>query len=123
LEICRRLPGVPLALELAAAQLDVFGAMDLDDRFAVLTRGRRTALPRHRTLRAAMDWSYDLLPEAEQTILRRLAVFQCDFTMDAASGTSAGTWSGKSTANWEGGARPVIYHARYATCWQPHVKG
>jgi predicted ATPase len=82
LEICRRLPGVPLALELAAAQLDVFGAMDLaarlDDRFAVLTKGRRTALPRHQTLRAAMDWSHDLLPRAEQTILRRLAVFQCD---------------------------------------------
>jgi predicted ATPase len=87
LEICRRLDGVPLALELAAAQLDVFGARDLaarlDDRFAVLTKGRRTALPRHQTLRAAMDWSYDLLPEAEQTILRRLAVFQGDFTMDA----------------------------------------
>jgi predicted ATPase len=87
LEICRRLDGVPLALELATAQLVVFGAMDLaarlDDRFAVLTKGRRTALPRHQTPRAAMDWSYDLLSEAEQTIWRRLAVFQCDFTMDA----------------------------------------
>ena len=69
-------------------------AARLDDSFAVLTKGRRTALPRHQTLRAAMDWSYDLLPEAEQTILRRLAVFPCDFTMDAASGTNAGTGMG-----------------------------
>jgi predicted ATPase len=82
LEICRRLDGVPLALELAPAQLVAFRAMELAarlyDRFAVLTKGRRTALPRHQTLRAAMDWSHDLLPRAEQTILRRLAVFQCD---------------------------------------------
>ena len=66
LEICRRLDGVPLALELAAARVDAFGvkslAARLDDRFAVLTTGRRTALPRHQTLRAAMDWSYDLSP-------------------------------------------------------------
>jgi len=89
LEICRKLDGVPLALELAAAQVDVFGARGiaarLDDRFAVLTKGRRTALPRHQTLRAAIDWSYDLLPELEQVILRRLAVFQGDLTMDAAA--------------------------------------
>jgi len=77
---------------LSLGRLDL--AARLDDSFAVLTKGRRTALPRHQTLRAAMDWSYDLLPEAEQTILRRLAVFQCDFTMDAASGTNAGTGMG-----------------------------
>src|SRR5207245_832473 len=92
LEICRRLDGVPLALELAAARVDVFRikalAERLDDRFALPTRGRRTALPRHQTLRATMDWSYDLLPEAEQVILRRLAVFQGDFTMDAAAGVA-----------------------------------
>ena len=89
LEICRRLDGMPLALELAAARVDVLGtrglAGRLDDRFALLTKGRRTALLRHQTLRATMDWSYDLLPKPEQVILRRLAVFQGEFTMDAAT--------------------------------------
>ncbi len=89
IEICHRLDGMPLALELAAARVDVFGvkglAARLDDRFAVLTSGRRTALPRHQTLRAAIDWSYELLPETEQLILRHLAVFQGDFTIDAAA--------------------------------------
>ena len=83
LEICRHLDGVPLAIELAAAQVDVFGvkglAARLDDRFAVLTRGRRTALPRQQTLRATIDWSYELLPEAERRLLRRLAVFPAGF--------------------------------------------
>jgi predicted ATPase/DNA-binding winged helix-turn-helix (wHTH) protein len=89
LEICRRLDGVPLALELAAARVDAFGvkglAARLDDRFAVLTKGRRTALPRHQTLRAAIDWSFDLLPEIEQVVFRRLAVFRGSFTMEAAA--------------------------------------
>jgi predicted ATPase/DNA-binding winged helix-turn-helix (wHTH) protein len=89
LEICRRLDGVPLALELAAARVDAFGLKDLaarlDHRFSVLTRGHRTALPRQQTLRATMDWSYDLLPETEQIVLRRLAVFYDDFTMAAAA--------------------------------------
>jgi len=93
LEICRRLDGVPLALELAAARVDAFGvkglAARLDDRFAVLTKGRRTALPRHQTLRAAMDWSYDFLPEIEQVVLRRLAVFRGSFTMEAAAAVAA----------------------------------
>jgi predicted ATPase/DNA-binding winged helix-turn-helix (wHTH) protein len=89
LEICHTLDGVPLALELAAARVDVFGvkglAARLDDRFTVLTSGRRTALPRHQTLRAAMDWSYDLLPQIEQVVFRRLAVFRGSFTMEAAA--------------------------------------
>jgi predicted ATPase/DNA-binding winged helix-turn-helix (wHTH) protein len=89
LEICHRLDGVPLALELAAARVDMFGvkglAAQLDDRFAVLTSGRRTALPRHQSLRAMIDWSYEVLPETEQLILRRVAVFQGDFTLDAAA--------------------------------------
>jgi predicted ATPase/DNA-binding winged helix-turn-helix (wHTH) protein len=89
IEICRKLDGVPLALELAAAQVDFFGinglAARLNDRFTVLTKGRRTALPRHQTLRAAIDWSYDLLPEIEQVVFRRLSVFQGDFTMAAAT--------------------------------------
>jgi predicted ATPase len=88
LGICRRLDGMPLALELAAAQIEVFGvrglAAALEDRLAVLTRGRRTALPRHQTLRAAIDWSYDLLLPGEQAILRRAAVFTGDFTMEMA---------------------------------------
>ena len=88
-EICRRVDGVPLALELAAAHVGVLGirglAERLDDRLALLIQGRRTALPRHQTLRATLDWSYALLPSGEQVILRRLAAFQGEFTMEAAS--------------------------------------
>jgi predicted ATPase/DNA-binding winged helix-turn-helix (wHTH) protein len=87
--ICRRLDGIPLAIEFAAAQVSTVGiqqvAAGLHDRFALLTRGRRTALPRHRTLRAALDWSYELLSEAEQILLRHLAVFSGGFTVAAAS--------------------------------------
>jgi len=76
-------------LELAAVQVDVLGiqrvAQGLGDRFDLLTRGRRTALPRQQTLRAMMDWSYDLLPEVEKVVLRRLAVFRGDFSMEAAT--------------------------------------
>jgi predicted ATPase/DNA-binding winged helix-turn-helix (wHTH) protein len=79
IEICRKLDGLPLAIELAAARVDVFGirglAACLNDRLGFLTRGPRTAIPRHRTLRATLDWSYELLPEVEQTALRRLSVF------------------------------------------------
>jgi predicted ATPase/DNA-binding winged helix-turn-helix (wHTH) protein len=93
LEICRRLDGMPLALELAAARTDVFGvrelAAHLDDRFRVLTSGRRTALPRHQTLGATLDWSYRLLSETERTVLRRLGVFAGGFTLQAASTVAA----------------------------------
>jgi predicted ATPase/DNA-binding winged helix-turn-helix (wHTH) protein len=92
-EICRRLDGVPLALELAAAHVGVLGVKGLgerlDDRLALLIQGRRTSLPRHQTLRATLDWSYDLLPPTEQAILRRLAAFQGEFTMDAAGAVAA----------------------------------
>jgi predicted ATPase/DNA-binding winged helix-turn-helix (wHTH) protein len=88
LEICRRLDGVPLALELAAARVDPFGIRGLterlDDRFGVLTSGRRTALLRQQTLRATIDWSYDLLSEPERRLLRYLAVFVGGFTLEAA---------------------------------------
>jgi predicted ATPase/DNA-binding winged helix-turn-helix (wHTH) protein len=88
LEICRRLDGVPLAIELAAARVDTLGVSELtallDDRFGVLTSGRRTALPRQQTLRATIDWSYNLLPELEQVIFGRLAHFRGAFTIDAA---------------------------------------
>jgi len=93
--ICRRLDGIPLAIEFAAASAATLGiaqvAMGLRDRFALLTSGRRTALARQRTLRATLDWSYDLLPEAEQRLLRCLAVFQGGFTLDAAVAVLADT--------------------------------
>jgi predicted ATPase/DNA-binding SARP family transcriptional activator len=86
-QICRRLDGIPLALELAAARIRVLGAQDLarrlDQRFRLLTGGIRTAVPRHQTLVATMDWSYDLLPTAEQVALRRLAVFPDSFDLEA----------------------------------------
>jgi predicted ATPase len=66
-------------------------AAHLDDRFQLLTRGRRTASPRHRTLRATLDWSYQLLPEAERVVLRRLAIFAGGFTEEAASAVAAST--------------------------------
>lgn len=87
-DICRHLDGIPLAIELAAARAATLGlgevASHLDDRFRFLTGGRRTALPRHQTLRAALDWSYELLPEAEQRLLRYLTIFAGDFSLDAA---------------------------------------
>jgi predicted ATPase/DNA-binding SARP family transcriptional activator len=87
--IAARLDGLPLALELAAAQVAMLGvdqlAVRLDDVFAVLTRGRRTALPRHRTLRALLDWSYHLLAPAERALLARLSVFRSGFSLDAAA--------------------------------------
>jgi predicted ATPase/DNA-binding winged helix-turn-helix (wHTH) protein len=87
--ICRRLDGIPLAIELAAARAAALGigalAARLDDRFRLLAGGRRGALPRHQTLRATLDWSYDLLPEPERVILRRLAVFAGAFSLEVAS--------------------------------------
>jgi predicted ATPase/DNA-binding SARP family transcriptional activator len=78
-QICHRLDGLPLAIEMAAARLRVLEPQDvldrLDDRFRLLTDGGRTAIPRHRTLRATLDWSYDLLDEGDQTILRRMSAF------------------------------------------------
>jgi predicted ATPase/DNA-binding winged helix-turn-helix (wHTH) protein len=93
LEICRRLDGIPLALELAAARAGVFGVRDLaahlDDRFRLLTSGRRTALPRHQTLGAALDWSYQLLPEEERAVLRRLSIFVGEFPLESAAAVAA----------------------------------
>lgn len=93
-QLCRRLDGLPLALELAAARVAVLSpaqlAERLDDRFALLTSGSRSALPRHRTLRAAVDWSYDLLTESEQLLLDRLSLFAGGFTLDAAEVICAG---------------------------------
>ena len=94
LHVCRRLDGLPLALELAAARLRALSleriADRLDDRFRLLTTGNRAALPRQQTLRAAIDWSYDLLSERERLLLERLAVFAGRFTFDAAESVCAG---------------------------------
>ena len=93
--ICRRLDGIPLAIELAAARGAALGiaeiAARLDDRFHLLTDGHRRALPRHQTLRATFDWSYELLPEPERFALRRLAIFAGDFNLAAASAVVADT--------------------------------
>lgn len=87
-QICQRLDGIPLALELAAARLRVITldqiASRLDDRFRLLTAGSRTAMPRHQTLRATMDWSYDLCSEPEKALWRHIAVFARGFALDAA---------------------------------------
>ncbi|WP_063499521.1 ATP-binding protein [Paraburkholderia phytofirmans] len=86
-QVCRCLDGIPLAIELAAARAAVLGidvlADHLGDRFRILTGGCRTALPRHQTLKATMDWSYRLLDDKERTILRYLGVFVNGFTFDA----------------------------------------
>ncbi len=87
-EICRRLDGIPLALAFAAARASLLGlqllAANLNDVFDLLTGGRRTALPRHRTFRVTLDWSYSLLDEIERKVLRWLGTFATSFTSDAA---------------------------------------
>jgi predicted ATPase/DNA-binding SARP family transcriptional activator len=87
-QICRRLSGMPLAIELAAARVKMMTvdeiASRLDDRFSLLTSGNRSALPRQQTLRATIDWSHDLLSEPERVLFRRLAVFAGGFRLDAA---------------------------------------
>lgn len=86
--ICRRLDGIALAIELAASRagsLGIHGIAELlDNRFSLLWHGRRTALPRHQTLNAMLDWSYNLLPEHERAVLRKLSVFVGNFTIEAA---------------------------------------
>jgi predicted ATPase/class 3 adenylate cyclase len=92
--ICRRLDGVPLALELAAARVRVLSvaevAQRLDDRFRLLTGGGRTVVARQQTLRALIDWSYDLLNDAERLLLRRLSIFVRGWILEAAEAVCAG---------------------------------
>ena len=87
-EICRRLDGIPLAIELAAARVPLLGVEGLrdklDQRFHVLNAGRRSSLRRHQTLRAALEWSHQLLAPPRQVVLRRLGVFAGGFTLEAA---------------------------------------
>lgn len=92
--ICRRLGGIPLAIELAAARVQVLAVEQiearLDERFRLLTGGSRTALPRQRTLRGTLAWSYDLLSHQERALMRRLAVFAGAWTLEAAETICAG---------------------------------
>ncbi len=92
-QLCRQLDGMPLAIELAAARVKMLRVDQivarLDDRFGLLAGGSRTALPRHQTLRALIDWSHDLLSPAEQCLLRRLSVFASGFTLEAAAAINA----------------------------------
>jgi predicted ATPase/class 3 adenylate cyclase len=98
-DICRRLDGIPLAIELAAARVKVLGianlARRLDERFKILTGGSRIALPRQKTLTALIDWSYDLLSEQEQKLFRRLGIFAGGFGLDAATAICAGEGVGE----------------------------
>jgi len=95
-EIARRLDGIPLAIELAAARVKVLSpqqlAQRLNERFRVLTGGDRSALPRHQTMRALIDWSYDLLSEHERTLFRKVSIFADTFTLQGA--TAVGTDDG-----------------------------
>ncbi len=94
--VCNRLDGIPLGIELAATRVKVLAveqiASRLDDRFRLLTRGSRTALPRHQTLQAAIDWSYELLSERERAVFRGLSVFAGGWTLEAAEAVCA--WEG-----------------------------
>src|SRR5262249_13430361 len=93
-EICRRLDGIPLAIELAAARAVALGSQEiaarLDERFRLLTGGRRTAGERHQTLRATGDWSYSMLDSRDQLVFARLRVFSAAFHLAPAGGGGAG---------------------------------
>ncbi len=97
--LCARLDGIPLALELAAARLGALSVPEissrLDQRFRLLTGGSRTALPRHQTLRALIDWSYDLLNPEEQIVLDRLSVFAGGWTLEAAEAVTVAGGTGE----------------------------
>ncbi|MGW8764377.1 ATP-binding protein [Streptomyces sp. NPDC055815] len=115
-EICRRLDGLPLAIELAAARLRLLSARQiadrLDDRFRLLTSGARTVLPRQQTLRAVVDWSWDLLDEPERAVLRRLAVFTggCDLTA-AETVCGGGPTPDAAAPDGPGADEPRLSHA------------
>lgn len=102
-QLCHRLDGIPLAIELAAARVRALPveriAERLDDRFRLLTGGARTALPRQQTLRAMIDWSYDLLTTKEKSLFRRLSVFSGGWSLDAAEQICAGV--GDALESWE----------------------
>lgn len=103
IQVCLRLDGMPLAIELAAARASMFSineiARYLDDRFSLLSVGSRASMPRHQTLRAAIDWSHDLLTPPEQELFRRLAIFSKGFTLEAAEVVTADEGTSKQTVN------------------------
>ena len=121
-ELCRRLDGIPLALELAAARLDSLSLEDINarlhDRFRLLTEGLRTADSRHRTLHTTLDWSFELLTEKQRTVLRRLGVFAGGFdpeaplrlprTDPATSSIQSSCFRSSSSAPWSCRARPPL---------------
>ena len=131
-DICQRLDGVPLAIELAAARVMALSPAELlrrlDRRFQVLSGGRRSAIERHATLRAAIDWSYDLLDSAEQRLLARLAVFSGGCTLErhrgglqrrsCRDGTRSWIWSPVwlPAHSW---SRKTAIWARGIECWRP----
>lgn len=100
-DICRRLDGLPLAIQLAASRVDAFGVFGLfkllDDKFKLMMQGARTAVPRHRTLGATLDWSYGALAETEKAVLRRVSLFAGHFTLRAAIAVASGPDIGQST--------------------------
>ena len=108
-QVCHRLDGIPLALELAAARVRSLSVEDLqrrlDDRFRLLTGGDRSALPRQQTLRALIDWSYDLLDTPEKRLLQRLSVFAGGWTLEAAEAICGKEEGGRRTEKEEGGRR------------------
>jgi predicted ATPase/DNA-binding SARP family transcriptional activator len=114
-EVCRRLDGMPLAIELAAARLKALSveeiAARLDDRFHLLTSGSRTALPRQQTLRATMDWSYELLSPEERILLRRLSVFAGSFPMKAVEGVCTDVEDDKGRNDAESPTSPITPEA------------
>lgn len=111
IEICRRLDGIPLAIEIVAARVAQMSLRELGDRldgrFSLLIRGRRTAVARHQTLRATLDWSFDLLGADEQRLAMRLAIFRGAFSTDAAAAVAICDGSGDAVAVAEGVARLV----------------
>ena len=126
IDICQRLDGIPLAIELVAAQIERFGLpgllVQMEDNFRLLTRGRNSALPRQQTLRATLDWSFELLTGCEQICLRRLAVFRGGFSLASAAAVIAGEQVAplevlgsitqlvaKSLVNVEAGDDEVVY--------------
>ncbi len=110
--ICARLDGIPLAIELAAARLRALSAHEiatrLDARFDLLTGGNRPALPRQQTLRATMDWSYDLLSDAERVLLQKLSVFAGGFSLEAVETVDSGQWTVDSNLNTDHRPLPTI---------------
>jgi len=122
--ICKRLDGIPLAIEFASACAATIGLREvvsrLDDRFGLLVRGRRTAPQRHRTLRATLEWSHHLLPASEQRLLRHLAIFPREFTMDAAiSVASGGTVTSSDVVD---GIRGLVAKSLVATEGSPVIR-